>query len=136
MRDQSGIGAAAQRIVYGLRDAALGQPPALATEIVEVLSPTNPFGIKAGGEGGCTPALAVVVNATFGTLVAWLLVRDRRFLGRRFWNGIVDVPFAMSPEEWSARTRVTVKPPWSVVPPVFMGSNFFSPLPASHMQRS
>ena len=37
--------------------------PSFATRIVEVLSPTNPFGIKAGGEGGCTPALAVVISA-------------------------------------------------------------------------
>src|SRR5256885_5259864 len=37
--------------------------PSLRTEIVEVLSPTNPFGIKAGGEGGTTPALAVIVSA-------------------------------------------------------------------------
>ena len=34
--------------------------PPLKSEIVEVLSPTNPFGIKAGGEGGTTPALAVI----------------------------------------------------------------------------
>ena len=46
------------------------------------------------------------------------------------------MPSLMSPEEWSARTIVTVKPPRSVVPPVFMGSNFSSPSPASHMQRS
>ncbi len=31
--------------------------PSFRTEIVEVLSPTNPLGIKAGGEGGTTPAL-------------------------------------------------------------------------------
>src|SRR5258707_4649426 len=37
--------------------------PSFTTQIVEVLSPTNPLGIKAGGEGGCTPALAVVVSA-------------------------------------------------------------------------
>ncbi len=37
--------------------------PLFKSEIVEVLSPTNPLGIKAGGEGGTTPALAVVVNA-------------------------------------------------------------------------
>src|SRR5262249_15826226 len=36
--------------------------PSFKTEIVEVLSPTNPLGIKAGGEGGTTPALAVIVN--------------------------------------------------------------------------
>ncbi len=42
--------------------------PFFATRIVEVLSPTNPFGIKAGGEGGCTPALAVVVSAILDAL--------------------------------------------------------------------
>lgn len=42
--------------------------PSIATEIVEVLSPTNPLGIKAGGEGGTTPALATVVNAILDAL--------------------------------------------------------------------
>jgi aerobic carbon-monoxide dehydrogenase large subunit len=37
--------------------------PSFATEIVEVLSPTNPFGVKAGGEGGTTPAPAVIMSA-------------------------------------------------------------------------
>ena len=37
--------------------------PSFATEIAEVLSPTNPFGVKAGGEGGTTPAPAVVLSA-------------------------------------------------------------------------
>jgi carbon-monoxide dehydrogenase large subunit len=49
--------------------------PSFTTEIVEVLSPTNPFGIKAGGEGGCTPALAVVISAILDAL-APLGVRD------------------------------------------------------------
>jgi len=42
--------------------------PSFATEIVEVLSPTNPLGIKAGGEGGTTPTLAVVVSAILDAL--------------------------------------------------------------------
>src|SRR5215831_12903485 len=46
------------------------------------------------------------------------------------------MPSLISPDEWSARTSVTVNPPWSVVPPAFMGSNFCKPLAASHMQRS
>ena len=37
--------------------------PSFTTEIAEVLSPTNPLGIKAGGEGGTTAAPAVVVSA-------------------------------------------------------------------------
>jgi carbon-monoxide dehydrogenase large subunit len=42
--------------------------PSFKSEIVEVLSPTNPFGIKAGGEGGTTPALAVIVSAVVDAL--------------------------------------------------------------------
>jgi carbon-monoxide dehydrogenase large subunit len=42
--------------------------PPFQAEIVEVLSPTNPFGIKAGGEGGTTPALAVIVSAVLDAL--------------------------------------------------------------------
>jgi carbon-monoxide dehydrogenase large subunit len=42
--------------------------PSFRTEIAQVLSPTNPLGIKAGGEGGTTPALAVIVNALVDAL--------------------------------------------------------------------
>jgi carbon-monoxide dehydrogenase large subunit len=88
-------------------DAASGQPlcgsfmdygmprsdnlPSFATEIVEVLSPTNPFGIKAGGEGGCAPALAVVVSAILDAL-APLGVRDITMPATPFkvWQAIRD----------------------------------------------
>ena len=42
--------------------------PSFTTEIAEVLSPTNPLGIKAGGEGGTTAAPAVVVSAILDAL--------------------------------------------------------------------
>lgn len=42
--------------------------PPFRTEIAEVLSPTNPLGIKAGGEGGTTAAPAVVVSAIVDAL--------------------------------------------------------------------
>ena len=42
--------------------------PSFKAEIVEVLSPTNPLGIKAGGEGGTTAAPAVVVSAIVDAL--------------------------------------------------------------------
>ncbi|MBV8840362.1 MAG: xanthine dehydrogenase family protein molybdopterin-binding subunit, partial [Alphaproteobacteria bacterium] len=42
--------------------------PSFATEIMEVLSPTNPLGIKAGGEGGTTAAPAVIVSAIVDAL--------------------------------------------------------------------
>ncbi|HXH62943.1 MAG TPA: xanthine dehydrogenase family protein molybdopterin-binding subunit, partial [Gemmatimonadales bacterium] len=49
--------------------------PFFDAEIVEVLSPTNPLGIKAGGEGATTPAPAAVINAIVDAL-AGLGVRD------------------------------------------------------------
>jgi carbon-monoxide dehydrogenase large subunit len=49
--------------------------PSFRTEIAEVLSPTNPLGIKAGGEGGTTAAPAVVVSAILDAL-GELGVRD------------------------------------------------------------
>jgi len=42
--------------------------PSFTTEIVEVLSPTNPLGIKAGGEGGTTAAPAVIISAIVDAL--------------------------------------------------------------------
>jgi carbon-monoxide dehydrogenase large subunit len=42
--------------------------PSFTIEIAEVHSPTNPLGIKAGGEGGTTPALAAVVLAALDAL--------------------------------------------------------------------
>ena len=42
--------------------------PSFKCEIVEVLSPTNPLGIKAGGEGGTTPAPAVIISAIVDAL--------------------------------------------------------------------
>jgi carbon-monoxide dehydrogenase large subunit len=51
---------------YGLPRADV--LPSFATEIAEVLSPTNPLGIKAGGEGGTTAAPAVIVSAIVDAL--------------------------------------------------------------------
>jgi carbon-monoxide dehydrogenase large subunit len=42
--------------------------PSFAVEIAEVLSPTNPLGIKAGGEGGTTAAPAAVISAIVDAL--------------------------------------------------------------------
>jgi carbon-monoxide dehydrogenase large subunit len=42
--------------------------PFLVTAISEVPSPTHRLGIRGGGEGGTTPALAVVVNAIVDAL--------------------------------------------------------------------
>ena len=65
--------------------------PSFATEIVEVLSPTNPLGIKAGGEGGTTPTLAVVVSAILDALKVYG-VRDIKMPATPFavWQAIRD----------------------------------------------
>ena len=41
-----------------------------------------------------TSLIVVVVNATMGTLIAWVLVRDE-FRGKRFVNSLIDLPFAL-----------------------------------------
>jgi len=51
---------------YGMPRADL--LPSFTTHIAEVLSPTNPLGIKAGGEGGTTAAPAVIVSAIVDAL--------------------------------------------------------------------
>lgn len=38
--------------------------------------------------------VVVVINVFFGTLIAWVLVRDR-FPGRRLVNALIDLPFAL-----------------------------------------
>jgi sulfate transport system permease protein len=39
-------------------------------------------------------AIVVAINAFFGTLVAWVLVRDN-FPGKRFVDALIDLPFAL-----------------------------------------
>ena len=55
-----------QMLAGSLMDYAIARAddfPFFDTEIMEIPSPTNPLGVRGGGEGGTTPALAVVVNA-------------------------------------------------------------------------
>ncbi len=63
--------ASGQPLSGSLQDYAMpraGDLPSFRTEIVEVLSPTNPLGIKSGGEGATTPAPACVINAIVDAL--------------------------------------------------------------------
>jgi sulfate/thiosulfate transport system permease protein len=39
-------------------------------------------------------AIVVLINACFGTLIAWVLVRDE-FRGRKYVNAVIDLPFAL-----------------------------------------
>ncbi|MEC7490349.1 MAG: xanthine dehydrogenase family protein molybdopterin-binding subunit [Pseudomonadota bacterium] len=63
-----------QLITGSLLDYALPRAdvfPSFVTDIMETPSPTNPLGIRGGGEGGTTPALAVVINAIVDALAAF-----------------------------------------------------------------
>ncbi|MBT7251215.1 MAG: xanthine dehydrogenase family protein molybdopterin-binding subunit [Rhodospirillaceae bacterium] len=62
----SGQPLAAALTEYGLPRA--DHFPTFVTELNEVPSPTNPLGVKAGGEGGTTPAPAVIINAIVDAL--------------------------------------------------------------------
>ncbi len=61
--------------------------PSFKTQLNEVPSPTNPLGVKAGGEGGTTPALAVLVNGFVDALRPYG-VRDIRMpvTPRKVWE--------------------------------------------------
>jgi carbon-monoxide dehydrogenase large subunit len=86
---QSGQPLCGSLMDYGMPRADM--VPSFATEIVEVLSPTNPLGIKAGGEGGTTPTLAVVVSAILDALKDYG-VRDIKMPATPFavWQAIAD----------------------------------------------
>ena len=63
-------------------------------------SPTNPLGVKAGGEGGTTPALAVIVNAAVDALQDY---------------GVEDIPMPLTPQAiWTAIQTAQYKPNWVV----------------------
>ena len=69
--------------------------PPFTTEIAEVLSPTNPLGIKAGGEGGTTAAPAVMISAVVDAL-------------REF--GVDEVPMPATPYAiWTAIREVKAR---------------------------
>ncbi len=63
--------------------------PGLATALSEVPAPTNQLGVRSGGEGGTTPALAVVINAIVDAL-AELGVRhiEMPATSERVWRAI------------------------------------------------
>ncbi len=74
---------------YGMPRAHL--LPSFTTEIVEVLSPTNPLGIKAGGEGGTTGAPAAIVSALADALKPYgILNLAMPATPFRIWQAIQD----------------------------------------------
>jgi len=62
--------------------------------ILEAL--TQPDVLAAFGKTLYISLIVVVTQAVFGTIVAWVFVRDS-FPGRKLLNALVDMPFAISP---------------------------------------
>jgi sulfate transport system permease protein len=57
-------------------------------------SVTSPLALKALVITVAVSLLVAAIGALMGTLVAWVLVRDR-FPGQRFINALIDLPFAL-----------------------------------------
>ena len=60
--------ATSERIVHGLRSAARQFDAHINTLITEVPASSHPNDVRSGGEGGTTPALALVINAIVDAL--------------------------------------------------------------------
>ena len=63
--------------------------PRFATELSEVPAPSNPLGVRAGGEGGTTPALASTINAVVDALSEFGVTHlDMPATPERIWQAI------------------------------------------------
>jgi aerobic carbon-monoxide dehydrogenase large subunit len=67
--------------------------PSFTTELSETHAPGNPLGVRAGGEGGTTPTLGVVVNAVVDALAEY---------------GVTHIEMPVTPERvWRAMREAT-----------------------------
>jgi carbon-monoxide dehydrogenase large subunit len=65
--------------------------PSFVTALSEVPAPGNPLGVRAGGEGGTTPALAVVINAIVDALSEFGVTHmEMPATPERVWRAIHD----------------------------------------------
>jgi len=55
---------------------------------------TNPEAVAAIKLTLIASTIVVLINAVFGTLIAWVMVRDE-FAGKSFVNALIDLPFAL-----------------------------------------
>ena len=102
-----------QPLIGSLMDYGLPRAdtvPPFKTEIAEVLSPTNPLGIKAGGEGGTTGAPAVVVSAIVDALRDYG-VRDIKMPATPYniWRTIQDAKIQAAKTSPDAQTNQDAK---------------------------
>mgnify|MGYP002652236498 CR=1 FL=1 len=83
-----------QLLAGSMMDYAMPRAPMLPsfdTELSETLAPGNPLGVRGGGEGGTTPALAVVVNAVVDALSDYGVTHlEMPLTAERVWRAIRD----------------------------------------------
>src|SRR5499427_2778001 len=77
--------------------------PSFTTGLMEIPSPSNPLGVRAGGEGGPTPALAAVINAVVDALREFGVTHmDMPATPERIWRAIEDGKAAKAASEGAA----------------------------------
>jgi carbon-monoxide dehydrogenase large subunit len=65
--------------------------PSFAAELSETPAPGNPLGVRAGGEGGTTPALGVVANAVVDALAGYGVTHlELPITAERVWRAMRD----------------------------------------------
>jgi carbon-monoxide dehydrogenase large subunit len=103
-----------QTLTGSLLDYALPRAadvPSFATRLNEVPSPTNPLGVKAGGEGGTTPAPAVVASAIADALAAvGVTAIPLPATPYAIWRALADAGAGATPRG-GARTCAPASPP-------------------------
>ncbi len=63
--------------------------PSFVSELSETPAPGNPLGVRAGGEGGTTPSLAVVVNAVVDALADYGVMHlEMPVTSERIWQAL------------------------------------------------
>jgi carbon-monoxide dehydrogenase large subunit len=63
--------------------------PMFKTALMEIPSPTNPLGVRAGGEGGTTPALGAVISAVVDALKDFGVAHmDMPATSEKIWRAI------------------------------------------------
>jgi aerobic carbon-monoxide dehydrogenase large subunit len=86
--------ATGQLLAGSMMDYAMPRAPMLPpfiTELSETLAPGNPLGVRGGGEGGTTPALAAVVNAVVDALSDYGVTHlEMPLTAERVWRTIRD----------------------------------------------
>src|SRR5262245_60506878 len=84
--------ASGQMLAASLMDYAMPRArhfPSINSEIMEVPTPTNKLGVRGGGEGGTTPALAVVVSAITDALSEYGVAHvEMPATAERVWRAI------------------------------------------------